>query len=407
MSDYIYNNYSNQNDNGYDPEIKPPKKSGGKGIIALLCAVCIIGSGIMGGIIGVNFASGSGDSTGDPVRVDSYIFSAPSITNTSNVIDPDILANGGKLTVAQTAALAAPTVVEIKTTYVVQSYFQYVTGGAGSGVIIGKYSIEGTPSGYYVVTNAHVIQNSNGGIVDATGITVTTNTGKEYAVAKVVGYDTIGDLAVLMVNTTDELPIAPLGDSDTLIIGEEVVAIGNPLGELGGTVTNGIISALDREIDVDGNKMNLLQTNAAINPGNSGGGLFNLRGELIGVVNAKSSGSGIEGLGFAIPANDVENVVNNLIEFGYVKGRPYVGITVATDNYSRVYVYSLEKNYNDGVLQVHDQILEANGKAITSNKDFNAIIQQCKPGDTVELLIKRNRTTVNVTITVFEKKAAK
>jgi serine protease Do len=297
-------------------------------------------------------------------------------------------------------------VVEITTETVQTSAWmgQYISTGAGSGVIIGKYSVEGTPSGYYIVTNAHVIQNSNGGIVEATGITVTTNTGKEYPVHKVMGYDIIGDLAVLMVQTSDKLPVAPIGDSDTLIIGEEVVAIGNPLGELGGTVTNGIISALDREIDVDGNKMNLLQTNAAINPGNSGGGLFNLRGELIGVVNAKSSGSGIEGLGFAIPSKDVESMVNDIIEFGYVKGRPYVGITVATDNYSRVYVYSLEKNYNDGVLQVHDQLLEANGNPIKSNKDFNAVIQGCKPGDTIELTIKRNRSTITVTITVFEKK---
>ena len=405
MSEYIYNNYPNGNNN-YNPEIRPPKKSKGKGIIALLCAICMIGSGIIGGIIGYSLIPTSGEASSDPKRVDSYLFEAPSITNTGSTIDPDILANGGSLTVAQTAAIAAPTVVEIKTSYVVQSYFQYVTGGAGSGVIIGKYSVEGTPSGYYIVTNAHVIQNSNGGIVEAAGITVTTNTGKEYPVHKVMGYDIIGDLAVLMVQTSDELPIAPIGDSDTLIIGEEVVAIGNPLGELGGTVTNGIISALDREIDVDGNKMNLLQTNAAINPGNSGGGLFNLRGELIGVVNAKSSGSGIEGLGFAIPSNDVKKMINDLIEFGYVKGRPYVGITVATDNYSRVYVYSLEKNYNDGVLQVHDQLLEANGTPIKSNSDFNFVVQQCKPGDTIELTIKRNRSTITVTITVFEKKSA-
>ena len=135
------------------------------------------------------------------------------------------------------------------------------------------------------------------------------------------------DLAVLKIEATGLTP-AVFGDSDQLVVGETAVAIGNPLGELGGTVTSGIISALSRDVIIDGQTMTLLQTNAAINPGNSGGGLFNSAGELIGIVNAKSSGTGIEGLGFAIPGNTVKSVVEELMINGYVTGRLDTGIEV-------------------------------------------------------------------------------
>ena len=294
----------------------------------------------------------------------------------------------------------------ITTEYVVQSYYNYITGGAGSGVIIGEYKLDGVKKGYYIVTNAHVIQTNNGSIVSSSGITVTTSNGKDYPVKNVVGYDIQGDIAVLMVETDDVLQCAVFGNSDTLILGQDVVAIGNPLGELGGTVTNGIISALDREINVEGNMMNLLQTNAAINPGNSGGGLFNLRGELIGVVNAKSSGTGIEGLGFAIPSNDAKKIVTDLIEHGYVKGRPFVGISLYMDNYSKIRVHSLTPNHNEGVLQQHDIILEANGAPLRNLNDFTKIVQESAVGDTISLKINRNGTEMNVNITVFEKKSS-
>jgi serine protease Do len=161
-------------------------------------------------------------------------------------------------------------------------------------------------------------------------IEVTLNNGDVYA-ASLIATDSKTDLAVIKIETTG-LTAAILGDSDALVVGEDAIAIGNPLGELGGTVTNGIISALDREVTVEGQKMNLLQTNAAINPGNSGGGLFNAKGELIGIVSAKSSGTDIEGLGFAIPVNDVKEVVVQLIEKGYVAGRPALGVSVIDIN---------------------------------------------------------------------------
>lgn len=402
MSDFIYNNSPQDYNFGPPP---PRKKNTGKIVaVAVICAVAVLLSGFLGVAIGIAAADTSEPPVTETGTVYSYFYEAPSIQNTGNVFDPSQLQNGGYLTVAQTAAYAAPTVVEIRTEYMSQSYFNYITGGAGSGVIIGEYKLNGVKSGYYVVTNAHVIQTESGNIVGASGITVTTKDGKDYPVKHTVGYDIQGDIAVLMIETQDTLPCAAYGDSDTLIIGQEVVAIGNPLGELGGTVTNGIISALDREINVEGNKMNLLQTNAAINPGNSGGGLFNLRGELVGVVNAKSSGSGIEGLGFAIPSNDVKKMVNDIIQYGYVKGRPFAGISVYVDNYSRIRVHSLSPDCNDGILQQHDIILEANGEKIRTASDFTKIIQSCKVGDTLPLLIERNGSEMTVTITIYEKK---
>ena len=192
----------------------------------------------------------------------------------------------GDLSVAQVVKNVADTVVEITTTNVVTDMFynQYVTSGAGSGVII--------DSDGFIITNYHVI-------AGAQSITVRLTDENEFS-AKIVGSDANTDIAVLKIQASG-LPAAVLGSSKSLVVGQEVVAIGNPLGSLGGTVTDGIISALDRTVMIDKHQMTLMQTNAAINPGNSGGGLFNRAGELIGIVNAKQADTGIEGLGFAIP----------------------------------------------------------------------------------------------------------
>lgn len=207
------------------------------------------------------------------------------------------------LTIPEVAAAVKPTVVEI-TTETAMSYRygrgrmvgQYISEGAGSGVIL-------TEDGY-IATNYHVINGAN-------SVTVRLSDGTEYP-ASVIGASEMDDLAVLKIDASALTP-AVMGDSSNLLVGDGAVAVGNPLGELGGTVTDGIISALDREITLDGVSMTLLQTSAAINPGNSGGGLFNLRGELIGIVNAKSAGSEIEGLGFAIPINAAQPILERII----------------------------------------------------------------------------------------------
>lgn len=306
---------------------------------------------------------------------------------------------GTQMTVAETAALVKDSVVEITTENVQSNAYlgQYVQSGAGSGVII---SADG-----YIVTNNHVIENTS-------KITVRLTDKTEYEAA-LIGTDDVADIAVIKIKPTDgvKLSVAVLGDSDKLVVGESVLAIGNPLGELGGTVTDGIVSALDREVSVEGKKMNLLQTNAAINPGNSGGGLFNLYGELVGIVNAKYSSTGVEGLGFVIPINKAKSVAEQLIEYGYVRGRPAIGITVIdADMYTAWRYYGsaqpgayVEKADDSTGLQRGDRIISINDTEVSSSSDITNCINSLVVGDNVKLVVMRHGKTVEVTLTLKEK----
>ena len=310
----------------------------------------------------------------------------------------------GDLTVSQIAAQTANSVVEITTESTTYDMYmrQTVSEGAGSGVIL-------TSDGY-IVTNNHVIEG-------AEKITVTLKDGTSYP-GKLVGTDSQGDIAVVKIEATGLQP-AVIGDSSTLQVGDMAVAIGNPLGQLGGTVTDGIISALDRQIDLDGKTMTLLQTNAAINPGNSGGGLFNGKGELIGVVVAKSSGSGIEGLGFAIPINTAKDLIDQIMEYGYVKGRINLGFTTVDVTNAQiammyrlpstgVYIDEVTEGSNAAAVGFHagDRILSFNGEEIASGDDLTKAIQNCKVGDTVEIIIVRNGQKYSGELTLEESKPA-
>ena len=307
------------------------------------------------------------------------------------------------LTVTDVTMAVADSVVEITTEYTSSyGYYQYVTSGAGSGVIVSKDG--------YVITNNHVIVDDSGDVADL--ITVRLRNGDEYK-AECIGTDSESDIAVLKIEAND-LKFAVAGDSSKLLVGDEVVAVGNPLGELGGTVTDGIISATSREIDVDGTKMTLLQTNAAINPGNSGGGLFNMRGELIGIVNAKSSGTGIEGLGFAIPVNVALEVFGEICEHGYVTGRTFIGVRFlevndAFDAYryfksksTGVYVYETTDGYNDGVLKYGDRVIAVDGKEITSYDDIKSIVKAASVGDKLKFSVYREGKLTEVDVKCFE-----
>ena len=331
------------------------------------------------------------------------------IYETALLVDENGNAVEKPLSVEAIAALVENSVVEITTEAIVSGSFmqQYVSEGAGSGVI---FTTDG-----YIVTNNHVIEG-------ATNITVRLKNGDSYE-AELVGADAKTDLAVIKIKASGLKPAA-FGKSSVLKVGETVVAVGNPLGELGGTVTQGIISALDRQIDIDNTTMSLLQTDTAINPGNSGGGLFNTSGQLIGVVNAKSAGEEIEGLGFAIPIDTAKTVIEDLIDFGYVKGRPNVGIeylaiqdTMTAMMYNvnelGLYIYSVEKDSDaaNAGLQSGDLIITVDGQEVGSAADANAIFDQKKIGDTVEVAVRRNRKDVTVTMTLTEyapkKEAAK
>lgn len=296
------------------------------------------------------------------------------------------------LDLAEIVDRTAPSVVEVFTeTKQVSSWFrEYVTEGAGSGVVL-------TEDGY-IVTNRHVIDG-------ASTVKVRLHNGRTYS-ATVTGKDAKTDLAVLKIDAED-LTAAKLADSSQARVGDFVIAIGNPLGELGGTVTEGIVSALDREVTIDGQSMTLLQTSAAVNPGNSGGGLFNLEGELVGVVSSKSSGSGIEGLAFAIPSNTVGEIAGELMENGYVPGRPQLGVSVVrltrpgqSTYFDQPGVYVAKVQDERSGLLAGDRILQIDGTAIQSTADISAVLDRHSAGDTVKVELVRDgkQTAVNVTL---------
>lgn len=235
-------------------------------------------------------------------------------------------------------------------------------------------------------------------VANANSITVKLNSGSKYDAA-IVGCDENSDLAVIRIepNEGEKLVSVKQGCSGDLVVGEWVVAIGNPLGTLGGTVTNGIISATERTITTsDGTTMTLLQTNAAINSGNSGGGLFNLQGELIGVVNAKYAASGVEGLAFAIPIDSAYEVEEDLIQYGYVRGIVDSGLEtldITESNYRYYYaqygiktlgVYVISSEYCTD-LQNADRILSVDGKEVKTTEELEKIIEEHKVGDKLSI----------------------
>lgn len=314
------------------------------------------------------------------------------------------------MTVQEITASAKSSVVEIKTESVASDSWmqQYVTEGAGSGVII-------TNDGY-IVTNNHVIEG-------ARKITVTTVNKKEYD-ATLVGTDPITDVAVLKIKANNLTP-ATYGNSEQLAVGDMAVAIGNPLGELGGTVTAGIISALDRQLSIDGKTMTLLQTDTSINPGNSGGGLFNGDGQLIGIVVAKSSGSDVEGLGFAIPINTAADIAQQIMDKGYVSGQPSTGMTYIEGDgkqsggdldlffgsemgSTNVYIYSVDgNNAKEAGFKEGDMVVAVDGTEITCFDDLSSIVTSHKVGDTLNFTIVRNGKEKKIKLELEERTAEK
>ncbi len=296
-------------------------------------------------------------------------------------------ATGSELSIQEIIAKNENSVVAIETESVSTDSWlgQYVTQGAGSGVI---YSEDG-----YILTNNHVISG-------ASSIKVTLHDGTECD-ASLVAADSQTDVAVIKINKKGLTPVT-FSDMSALGVGDLAVAIGNPLGTLSGTATEGIISALEREITIDGKSMSLIQTSASINPGNSGGGLFDQYGNLIGIVVAKSSGSDVEGLGFAIPADNVAKVAKSLIENGYVADRPAAGITIVdlTDyNKAMQYGVSLTGVYIQDVtgsnakkagLQKGDLVYYIDDVKVTDSAVLLKEIQKHKIGDTVTFTVVRD-----------------
>jgi len=314
------------------------------------------------------------------------------------------------LTTAEISAKDSPTIVSITTEIKSSSSsFGSLFGGssdsssgtseaAGSGVII-------TADGYIITCN-HVVS-------DASKVTVTTSDNKTYN-ATVVGTDSQTDIALLKIDASGLTP-AVFGDSSKLTTGENAVAIGNSLGELSGTVTEGIISSTNRTIELEGEQMTLIQTSATINPGNSGGGLFNQYGELIGIVVAKSSGTDVEGVGFAIPINNVTSIIDTLKTNGYVTGRPSLGVSLVdvSDaqtamqygvNEKGVYISEVTSNSaaSKAGLKSGDRIVSVDGTDVSSATDVKSAIEKKAVGDTVKIKVSRNNQTVEVSVTLGE-----
>ncbi len=368
--------------------VKPVKKGVPTSIFVIcLCAGIVLSMvfGLVGVAIGYGMVENNETVTGDG-NLD--------INSTNKVVTE--LPEGS---VAAAAELAGSSVVEITTETVTTSFFygQYVQSGAGSGVIIDA-------DDGYIITCAHVIDG-------ASTVTVTLKDGTEYN-AEIVGSDSRTDIAVIKINAKG-LIAAQIGDSDTLVVGQTAIAIGNPLGTLGGTVSSGIISALNREINIDSQSYYLLQIDTSINPGNSGGGLFDIAGNLIGVVNAKSGGDGsgttIEGLGFAIPVNQAIEVANQLVDNGYVGGRVNLGIYVyevtQDTNQASLYqseyadlldyitdygVYFLEYQAgHQGDFEFGDRIIAIDGVTVSTRSDITSLLEEYSVGDTVTITVSR------------------
>lgn len=424
----MYENYGNYN--SYNFSSRPPRrKRRVAGSIALILVTAIISSYVVGSVLLNRFnneiedikkqalntivsaqevsENSSASKTGYTSSEDQKTSSA---VNTDTPASATALAKGSDVTAI--AKQAGPSIVGIRMTVGSTRKNRYGVLNSqvseGSGIIIRQDG--------YIMTNYHVVSNADpkNSLSSYTVLEVFLPDGRE-AKAAFIGGDSETDLAVIKIDLT-KLPVADLGDSSELEVGELAVAIGNPLGmEFAGSVTVGVISALNRTVEIDDRTMNLIQTDAAINSGNSGGALLNSKGEVIGINSAKISASGVEGLGFAIPINDAKPIIDQLMTYGYVKGRPYIGISGIDITETISLYYSLPKGvYVSSVgsgsaaekagIKVGDVITKMDGKTIESMSDLEEVKAKHKAGDTVSVVIMRNNTTLTLKLTFDEDK---
>ena len=401
----MYNSY-NENENREEAEASPrvyspydtpePRRQKPNSVRNGKLIALAVGCSILGGIVGAGASS----------------LLNLSSTNTSNIYEgerePTVLQintvdTSEQLTQAEVYAANVNSTVGITTTSVSTNYWGYSTtkAASGSGFIF-------TDDGY-ILTNFHVIDN-------ASAVKVTMYDGTAYD-AMIVGYDKSNDIAVLKIDAQGLTPVI-LGDSDNINVGDTVVAIGNPLGELTFSLTSGIVSALDREVTFSGGiSMDLIQTDCAINSGNSGGALFNLYGEVVGITNAKYSGNSsseasIDNIGFAIPINSVRSIVESIIEDGFIS-KPYLGVSILTvsedvKSYGLPAGASIQEITENGPadeagLQVNDIITKVGDTEITTSDELVDIVGEASPGDILTLTIYRNGQTITIDVTIGEK----
>lgn len=376
------------------PEKTEPPKKGGISFakVVCLCLVCALLGGVSGGLIAAGTKSGSGDTAS--ATTDTPTLSVAETTQSTSTTATPVSATSAQ----SIYDLACEQVVGVNTEITTNVFGTTVSSAvSGSGFII-------TEDGY-ILTNYHVIEDAYKGGYD---VSVILYSGDTY-VADIIGFDEDNDVAVLKIDATGLSPVT-LGNSDAISVGDTVYAVGNPLGELAYTMTSGIVSATDRVISTSETvSINVFQFDAAVNEGNSGGPLYNANGEVIGIVTAKYSDTGIEGLSFAIPINDAVNIANDIITNGYVTGKPYMGIMVQTVTstvakyYNMVegaYVYSVNTGSaaETAGLKTGDIITDMNGVAITSSDELEAAIKTYSAGDTVSVTVWRSGEYVTLTL---------
>ncbi len=389
---YEQNNFHNSSPDQQPIPVKKKKGwTAGKVIALALC--CSLVGGALGASGAYWMSHGSNSSKADT----QYLMG-----HRENVtLNPAVVETGKKMTASEVYAQNVNSTVGI-TTSITTNFWGYQTTSAasGSGFVL-------TPDGY-ILTNYHVIENSS-------SITVSLYDGTTYD-AVLVGYDIGNDIAVLKVDAKDLVPVV-IGKSDELHVGDDVVAIGNPLGELTFSLTAGAVSALNREVVISsGNAMNLIQTDCAINSGNSGGALFNMYGEVVGITNAKysgnsGSGASIDNIAFAIPIDDVWDIIQSIIEKGFIS-KPYIGVSV-TDVNADALAYGLPQGAAvrsvtadspaaEAGLQEVDIITAIDDKPVTGSKDLVAIVKDSTPGDVLTLSVFRKGESMKLTLKVGE-----
>lgn len=392
--------YQPQPDTAPEAPQKPKKNRTGAKVTALVLSCALVGGamGFGGSALQNHLAAKNADT--EEAQQASVVYEGSRETSVINIAQID---TSKEMTPAEVYAQNVNSTVGIRTS-ITTNYWGYQTqaAAAGSGFIL---SADG-----YILTNYHVVEDSN-------SITVSLYDGTEYDAA-LVGCDESNDIAVLKIDAEGLTPVV-LGDSDNLNVGDQVVAIGNPLGELTFSLTTGVVSALNREVTLSSNvTMNLIQTDCAINSGNSGGALFNLYGEVIGITNAKysssssSSEASIDNIGFAIPLNHVKNIVKSIIETGSIT-KPYIGVTVSSVS-SEAQGYGLptgaavrsveaDSPAAKAGLEENDIITEVDGTAINSSTELVNYVGEKTPGDELTFKVYRQGEELELTVTIGEK----
>lgn len=412
-SPYVMNPQPSREEYHYQPQTQPPQKPPRehrsrrpvwKSIVAVVLVAVLVAGGCLITAASVNrYWEGRTEATFNTLnkKIDDLQKQIDG-TASSGGQTVQLPTDGNAMTPSQLYQANVDSVVAISSTIQTTGFYGTSTGSAsGSGFI---FSSDG-----YVVTNYHVVEG-------ATTVNVILHDGTEYP-AEVVGHDSTNDLAVLKIDA-DGLIAAAIGKSADLIIGDMVVAIGNPLGELTATQTVGYVSGINREVATDSSIISMIQTDAAINPGNSGGPLFNMYGQVIGITTAKysgttNSGASIEGIGFAIPIDDVIPIISDLIEYGYVTGA-YMGVTVMDTDADSAAMFGLPtgayimeivegSSADRAGLQVKDIVIDLGGTTISNGTDLTRALRNFKAGDTTTVTVIRSGKELTLDITLDEK----